>query len=83
MNPGDGLRYLMFSYPRRIAASGVTYTVQVSTDLVSWQTPVGEITEVGTVPTGDGVTETVSVRIGPAISPSNPVHFVNVRVTTP
>ena len=66
-NPGDGLNYFVFSYPRRIVPAGVVYTVQLSSNLSggSWLSPSGDITETGAVPTGDGVTETVTVRIGP------------------
>lgn len=85
VNPGDSQRYFMFSYPRRINASGITYTVQTSPDMASnsWTTPVGQITETGTVPSGDGVTEIVTVRIGPAISSSNTRRFVRVLVSSP
>lgn len=85
INPADGLRYFMFTYPRRIAASGVTYTVQTSTDLTAggWSTPAAQITEVGATPNADGITETVSVRIGPAIDGANPRRFARVMLTAP
>jgi uncharacterized repeat protein (TIGR03803 family) len=84
-NPGDGQKYLMFTYPRRIAASDLTYTVQTSPDLGSgsWSTPPGEVTEVGTTANGDGATETVTIRIGPAMSSGNTRRFVRVRITSP
>ncbi|WP_395750163.1 hypothetical protein [Prosthecobacter sp.] len=75
----------MFTYPRRIAASDLTYTVQTSPDLSngSWGTPAGEVTEIGATPNGDGVTETVTVRIGPAMSSGNARHFVRLKITSP
>ncbi|WP_395736525.1 choice-of-anchor tandem repeat GloVer-containing protein [Prosthecobacter sp.] len=85
INPGDGQKYLMFVYPRRIAASDLTYTVQTSPDLSagSWGTPPGDITEVGATPNGDGVTETVTVRIGPAASSTTTRRYVRLRITSP
>ena len=85
LNSGDGLPYLTFTYPRRIAAAGLIYTVQCSPDMSngSWSSPLGQITEISATPNPDGLTETVTVRISPAISGTNPHRFVRVAVSTP
>ena len=85
INPNDGLKYFMFTYPRRIGSNNLTYTVQTAPDLnsSSWSTPPGDVTEVGATPSGDGVIENVTVRIGPAISSGNTRRFVRLQITSP
>jgi len=78
-NPGDGLKYLHFSYPRRIGALDLKYTVEISTDLSSWAAPSSQIEVLGAVPDGGGITETVSVRIKPEITLGTR-RFVHLRV---
>lgn len=76
----DGLKYLQVSYPRRIGAVDVAYTVEVSDDLALWTSPGTSFETVGTVPAGDGITETVTVRVLPAMS-STAKKFVRLKVT--
>jgi hypothetical protein len=66
---------LLFSHPRNLAADDVIFSVELSTDLVSW-VPVGEdfIIESDT-PSGDGT----SVVVWRA-SPVAPREFVRLRV---
>jgi hypothetical protein len=42
-------------------ASDITYSPQVSSDLVSWNSGPGYIVQLSATPNGDGVTETVVV----------------------
>jgi hypothetical protein len=77
---GDGLKYLEVSYPRRIGALDLVYTVEVSDDLTIWPSPGTSTEQVSIVPTGDGITETVTVRVLPAMT-SVAKKFVHVRVT--
>jgi Glucodextranase, domain B len=78
---GDGLKYLEISYPRRIGALDLVYTVEVSDDLTTWPLPGTNTEPVSIVPKGDGITETVTIRVLPAIT-SAAKKFARVRVTT-
>lgn len=74
----EGKRYLTISYRRRIQASGFTYVVETSSNLINWTSTAGDVTEMGTTPTGDGVTETCTCRISPAFGEAGQ-KFVRVR----
>ncbi len=78
---GDGLDYLEFSYPRRIGALDLSYTVEISDDLVTWPSPGASFEMVGTAANADGITETVTVRVLPAISGGGR-KFARLRVTS-
>jgi len=80
VNQSDGLRYLQLSYPHRIGALDLTYTVEVSDDLQAWSSPVGMVQPLSVVPTGDGITETITVRVM-ASTGSNPRKYARLRVT--
>lgn len=82
INPNDGLPYLTMTYRRRIGASHLTYSVETSGDLVHWSAPAGQITTLGIAPAGDGVSENVTVRIGPSMLNGGAV-FGHVRVSSP
>ena len=62
-NPEDGQRYFTISYPRRIGALDLTYSIEVSDSLLLWSTPPGVVEIVSVVPVGDGVMEIVTARI--------------------
>ena len=66
INPTDGLTYLNYQYLRRTDAPQLSYGVEVSDNLTFWQSGTSVSQEVGTTPSGDGVTELVTVRILPA-----------------
>jgi hypothetical protein len=68
----------MFTYTRRAtpATSGLTYTVQTSTDLATWPADVAAIQTV--ISTIDGV-ETVEVTLSAAIPLTDPSLFVRVK----
>ena len=78
-----GQRHLTFSYRRLISnPSGVEYHLETTTDLTAWQPAGASVEELSVQPTGDGVTETVTVRLLPAMSPSA-ATFLRVRVELP
>jgi hypothetical protein len=81
-NSSNTPQYLTLSYRRLIGATQITYTVEISNDLINWSAPAGQITQIGTTPLGDGVTETVSVRIGPPFQSGGSL-FGHVRVSSP
>ncbi len=78
---GDGLKYLEISYPRRIGALDLVYIVELSDDLTTWPSPGSATEQVSVMPKGDGTTETVTVRVLPAMT-TVPKKFVRLRVTT-
>ena len=78
---GDGLKYLQVSYPRRIGALDLVYTVEISDDLITWPAPGSSTEPVSITPSADGITETVTVRVLPAIS-SAAKKFVRIKVTS-
>jgi hypothetical protein len=80
MNPADNLTYLTCSYPRRFGALDLVYTLEMSVDLSAWSSPPAQMEEVSIVPNPDNVTETVTVRIKPAVELSQR-NFIRVRVT--
>ena len=77
----DGLKYLEVSYPRRIGALDLLYTVEISDDLTTWPS-LGVTSEpVSIVANPDGITETVTVRVLPTMT-STLKKFLRVKVTT-
>lgn len=82
VDPSDGKTYLEFTYRRRIATPGISYTVETSADCVSWTSNASFYQQIGgSLATGDGVTESIKVRVLPAINtPGNTARFVRLRV---
>jgi hypothetical protein len=85
VNPADDARYLEFSYCRRIGASGLTYTAETSSDCKTWTSDTSLYQQIGgPLPTGDGVTERVTLRILPSLNtPATPSRFARLHVTAP
>lgn len=81
-NPADGLKYLTFSYRRRIGILAVSYIIQTSADCLTWTPDAAAYQETGAAPLDDGVTEQVTVRVLPAISAGGG-RFVRLKVTAP
>ena len=79
---GTGDRYLTMQFRRRIQHGGLSYVVETSDNLTQWDNTGASVQEVSTAPTGDGVTELVTVRVTPAMGPSNPNGFVRLRVSS-
>jgi hypothetical protein len=77
-NPRDGARYLTVTYPRRIDADGLTYTLEVSDDLQTWSSAV-PLEEVQIAPGTDRTTEFVTLQVM-APSDSAGQKFVRLRV---
>ncbi len=78
---GSGQRFLCLQYRRRIQRAGLTYVIETSSDLLTWDDTGASIVEKSIVPTGDGITETVTVRVTPAIELGG-AKFVRLRVTS-
>ena len=81
-NPADNQSYLVLTYRRLLSPAELTYLIEVSSDSANWSSSSSNYEEIGSPsPTGDGLTETVSVRIKPAIGTSgHSGRFVRVKV---
>ena len=80
LSASDGKRHLTFTYRQRIASTDLGYLVEVSDNLSAWDGTGAQIEQVGTpTATGDGVTQTVKMRV---IAPMDPSvrKFVRLRV---
>lgn len=82
VNPTDGLSYLTFTYRRRLVRDNLTYHVETTSDLKNW-TEVPGAAEISAIADSNGLTETVTVRLQPAIDAATPRRFVRLKVTTP
>jgi hypothetical protein len=80
VNPDDGLTYLHYQYLRRTDAPQISYVVEVSSDLATWQSGSGFTQEISAPATGDGVTALVTVRVLPAVGATTR-RFARVRVS--
>ena len=75
-NAGDD--NLTLTYKVRNAATDLTYSVQWSTDLLTWDTT--NIIEDTNVPTGDGITNTVTSRWNQDLTAVGGKAFLRLRV---
>jgi hypothetical protein len=74
----SGNTHLTFSYRQRLANSDLSYVVEVSNDLKIWDATGAQIEMVGApIPTGDGVTQQVKVRVKTPLANRT---FVRLRV---
>ncbi|WP_294231469.1 M36 family metallopeptidase [Prosthecobacter sp.] len=78
---GSGEKYLCMQFRRRIQRAGLSYIVETSSNLSTWDDTGANVIEKSVVPTGDGITETVTVRVTPAMNLGG-AKFVRLRVTT-
>ena len=76
---GDGKTYLTISFRRRIQASGFTYVVETSSNMIDWDDSGADIIEESVSPVGDGIMEICTCRITPSIDVAGH-KFVRVRV---
>ena len=78
---GDDKTYLTLQYRRRIHRAGFRYIVETSSTLAAdgWDDTGASVEEVDVTPNADGVTETCTVRITPAIGDAD-AKFVRLRV---
>ena len=81
INPNDGLPYLTMTYRRLINAVHLSYTIESSSDLMNWSSLTSQIIQTTTTPLADGVTETVTVRIGPLVN-NGGAMFSRIRVSS-
>ncbi len=73
--------HLVVAYRRLMNPGSISYLVQTSTDLVSWAAPVPAPEILSVIPNGDGLTETVVLRLDPALG-GTPL-FVRLQVSAP
>ena len=78
----SGQQYLTLDYHRRLVRPGYSYVIETSEDLVTWTSTAGDTTELSVIPTGDGLHETVRIRIMPAMG-SVMRKFVRVKLVNP
>ena len=84
VNPSDGQNYLIFNYRRLIGTGGLTYSVEASSDLETWDSSSSNVVEIASTPDPDGVTDDVQVRVEPSLSSfSSERKFIRLRVTAP
>ena len=77
-----GNSYLTLTYTKVIAATDITYTVEVSGDLATWSSGSGNTVAVSTTNNPDGKTQTVVVRDATAES-STAKRFAHLKITSP
>ena len=80
-HPTNGQPHLVFTYRRLLNPGTLTYTVVTSSDLLTWAAPAVAPEVVSTTANPDGVTETVTLRIHPALGTTP--SFVRLEVSTP
>lgn len=82
-HPDTGQTHLILSYRRLISnPSQILYLVETSDGLQAWQPLSAPVEYLSITPTGDGVTESVKVRLHPSIEVQKR-RFARVRVETP
>ena len=74
-----GQRFLTLDFRRRIQRGGLQYLIETSENLSDWEAAGVNAVEQSVTSNGDGVTETVRVRITPAMTVENS-KFVRLRV---
>jgi subtilase family serine protease len=79
---GSG-NYLRLTYTEVQSATDITYTPQVSMDLVTWNSGPGYTTTTGTTSNPGGLTESVTVQAVTPVNNSTPAQFIRLQVTTP
>jgi len=79
---GSG-NYLTLTYTQVISATDITYNVQVSTDLQTWNSGPGYTATVSSTDNPGGLTETVTVQALTPVTPANPKLFIQLQVTGP
>jgi hypothetical protein len=86
--PASGLvtvgssNYLTLSYAEVLGATDLTYTPEVSGDLINWATGPGNTVQLSATSSGDGVTERVVARDAVPMSGTN-ARFMRLEVTGP
>ena len=78
----NGLRYATFTYRQTIAATDITYTPEISTDLVNWHSGSSYLSTTSVTDNSDGVTQTVVVQSANPITSGSPA-FLRLQITLP
>ena len=78
----NGSTFLTVSYTRLLGAAGISYIVEVSQDLLTWNSGSLYTQDVSAVDDGNGLTQTVTVQTLLPIS-GTPHLFTRLRVTQP
>ncbi len=73
--------YLEIKFTRRIGAVDLLYAVQVSDNISAWSDASTSYQIMNTVPNADGVTETVTARLLPAIATTTR-RFARLKIST-
>jgi subtilase family serine protease len=82
MTTGSG-NYLALTYTQVLAATDISYIVEVSGDLQTWNSGSGYTLTPVVTPNGDGVTETVVVPAAGPLTSGTQCQFMRLRVTLP
>ena len=72
--------YLELSFPQLIGALDLTYAVEVSDAMASWSSTGANVQTLSTTPNGDGITQTITIRVLPALNAAAK-KFARVRIT--
>jgi subtilisin family serine protease len=78
----NGSTFLTVSYTRLLGAAGVSYTVEVSQDLLTWNSGSLYTQDVSAIDDGNGLTQTVTVQTLLPVR-GTPHLFTRLRVTQP
>ena len=78
----NGSTFMTVSYNRLLGAAGVSYTVEVSQDLRTWNSGSLYTQDLSTVDDGNGLTQSVTVQTLQPLS-GTPHLFTRLRVTQP
>ncbi len=70
----DGAQYLTLTFPRRAAANDLTYTLECSTDLITWATIPGQTYQAGTP-------VSVTAQDSVAMGSNSSRRFLRLRIT--
>jgi len=76
----NGTNYLTLTYQRVISRPDLTYIVDVSSDMQTWNSGAGYTAAPSIVANADGVTETVTVEDLTPVGIGNPSHYMRLRV---
>ena len=77
----SGSNYPALIYTQVISATDLTYTVEISTDLQTWNSGPSYTTTTNVTANPDGVTQSVTVRSLVPLSVTAPKQFIRLRVS--
>lgn len=84
IDPNDQQPYFTFTYTRRKVSRDITYHLEVSSDLATWIEDSAQVQEISATDDGNGLTETVKVRLASPVPATGPQgQFLRLRVTQP